>query len=303
MDMTTTHGAKEVVYGFILVNSAFATVLFDPRASHSFISSQYVEDHKITMLPIRKLVMINSLGGEVKSDHICPKVSLDIKGVNFVANLIILESMEIDVILGQGWLSACKGVIKYAQCLVLLTTPSGERIEYEGIQLVPEDNVDKKRKEVSTEQELGSNQHSSSTTLSRPAPIPSQINSDSKELEVSQAKITPLFPHEVCIDGWTITYKEFQPQKIKRAKMRSSQTKMNLQSQQADNTLSNNSVEYDITKDLAKRKCYLCQQEGHYVKYCPQNNQQVHHGSSQSQITTRLPPGSVGDTQPKRSIW
>ena len=83
--------------------------------------------------------------------------------------------MEIDVILGQGWLSACKGVIKYAQCLVLLTTPSGERIEYEGIQLVPEDNVDKKRKEVSTEQELGSNQHLSSTT-SHPAPIPGKIN-------------------------------------------------------------------------------------------------------------------------------
>ena len=66
-----------------------------------------------------------------------------------MANLIILESMEIDVILGQGWLSACKGVIKYAQCLVLLTTPSGERIEYEGIQPVPVDDVDKKRKAIS----------------------------------------------------------------------------------------------------------------------------------------------------------
>ena len=34
VDMTTTHGAKEVVYGFILVNSAPAIMLFDPRASH-----------------------------------------------------------------------------------------------------------------------------------------------------------------------------------------------------------------------------------------------------------------------------
>ena len=47
--------------------------------------------------------------------------------------------MDIDVILGMGWLSACKGVIKYAQRSVLLTTPSGERIEYEGIQPAPEE--------------------------------------------------------------------------------------------------------------------------------------------------------------------
>ena len=44
-------------------------------------------------------------------------------------------------------------------------------------------------------------------------------------------------------------------------------------------------MEYDITKDLAKRKCYHCQQEGHYIKSRPQKNQQLHQGSSQSQIT------------------
>jgi len=74
-----------------------------------------------------------------------------------------------------------------------------------------EANVDKKRKVVSPASELGSHQHSSSTTLSHLAPIPSQISSDSKESEVSQAKITLLFSQEVCIDGWMITYKEFQP--------------------------------------------------------------------------------------------
>jgi len=192
--MTITHGAKEVVYGFILVNSASATVLFDPSASHSFISSAYVKEHKMTMLPMRKPVIVKSLGGEMMANRKCPRVSLNIKGVKFEANLIVLELVDIDVILGMGWMSACKGVIKYAQRSVLLTTPSGERIEYEGIQPIPKDNVDKKRKEVSPELESGSNQHSSSITSSHPAPIPSQINSDSKESEVSQAKITPLFP-------------------------------------------------------------------------------------------------------------
>ena len=55
VDMTTIHGAKEVVYGWIVVSSATAMVMFDPSASHSFISSAYVKEYKITMLPMRKL--------------------------------------------------------------------------------------------------------------------------------------------------------------------------------------------------------------------------------------------------------
>jgi len=75
-----------------------------------------------------------------------------------------------------------------------------------------ETNVDKKRKANSLEQVLGSNQH---LDLSHLALIPSQMNLNCKELEASQAKTTS---HEVCIDGWTITYKEFQPRKTKQAR-------------------------------------------------------------------------------------
>ena len=57
---------KEVVYGFISVNSASATVLFDPRASHSFISSAYVKEHEIAMLPIRRPVIVKTPEGEMK---------------------------------------------------------------------------------------------------------------------------------------------------------------------------------------------------------------------------------------------
>ena len=86
---------QDVVYGLIAVSSATAMVLFDPSASHSFISREYVEDHRLTMLPMRKPVIINSPGGEMKANRICPKVSLDIKGVNFEANHIVLELMGI----------------------------------------------------------------------------------------------------------------------------------------------------------------------------------------------------------------
>jgi len=59
--------------------------------------------------------------------------------------------MDIDVILRNGWLSAYKGVIKYAKRSVLLTTLSGERIEYEGIQPTPEEDEDDLLESVSCE--------------------------------------------------------------------------------------------------------------------------------------------------------
>ena len=59
--------------------------------------------------------------------------------------------MDIDVILGMGWLYTCKGVIKYAERSVLLTTLSGERIEYEGIQPAPKEYKDDLSEGVYTE--------------------------------------------------------------------------------------------------------------------------------------------------------
>ena len=71
---------QDVVYGLITVSSATAFGVVDPSASHSFISREYVEDHRMTMLLMREPVIVNSLGGEMKANRICPKVSVDIKG-------------------------------------------------------------------------------------------------------------------------------------------------------------------------------------------------------------------------------
>jgi hypothetical protein len=125
-------------------------------------------------------------------------------------------------------------------------------------------NEEKKRKAISVKPSLAGSQQLNSTTMPNLAMIPSQRKPDNKEFQVCQAKA---MPSEVCIDGWTITYKEFQPQRAKRAK------------QQVDNDApSNNPVENNITKGPAKRICFHCKQEGHYVSSCPRkkiNNHKV----------------------------
>jgi hypothetical protein len=57
-------------------------------------------------------------------------VNLKIRGVDFVANLIVLESKGIDVIHGMGWLSKHKVLIDCAKKSVKLTTPEGKEMEF-----------------------------------------------------------------------------------------------------------------------------------------------------------------------------
>jgi hypothetical protein len=57
-------------------------------------------------------------------------VNLKIRGVDFVTNLIILESKGINGILGMDWLSQHKVLIDYTKKSVKLTTPDGKKLEF-----------------------------------------------------------------------------------------------------------------------------------------------------------------------------
>jgi hypothetical protein len=57
-------------------------------------------------------------------------VNLKIRGVDFVANLIVLESKGIDIILGMNWLSKHDVLIDCAKKSVKLTTPDEKELEF-----------------------------------------------------------------------------------------------------------------------------------------------------------------------------
>jgi hypothetical protein len=58
-------------------------------------------------------------------------VNLKIRGgVDFVTNLIVLESKGIDMILGMDWLSKHKVHINCTKKSVKLTTPDGKQLEF-----------------------------------------------------------------------------------------------------------------------------------------------------------------------------
>jgi hypothetical protein len=122
--------APDVVIGMFLINDTSAVLLFNFRASHSFISAAYVGKHNLPLAFIRCQMIVSSPGGDMPARQLCPKVNLKIKGVDFVTNLIVLESKGIDVILGMEWLSKHKVLINCAMKSVKLTTPEGKGMEF-----------------------------------------------------------------------------------------------------------------------------------------------------------------------------
>jgi hypothetical protein len=119
-----------VVIGTFSVNDISAVVLFHSGALHSFISVAYVEKHNLPIALLRCQMIVSSLGGDMPTRQLCPKVNLKIRGVDFVANLIVLESKGIDVILGLDWLGKHKVLIDCTKKFVKLTSPDGKELEY-----------------------------------------------------------------------------------------------------------------------------------------------------------------------------
>jgi hypothetical protein len=120
----------DVVIGMFLVNDTSAVVLFDSGASHSFIFTAYVGKHNLPLALLRCQMIVCSPGGDMPARQLCPKVNLKIKGVDFVANLIVLELKGIDVIPGMDWLSKHKVLIDCAKKSVKLTTLEGKEMEF-----------------------------------------------------------------------------------------------------------------------------------------------------------------------------
>jgi hypothetical protein len=122
--------APDVVIGTFSVNDISVVVLYDSRASHSFISTAYVEKHNLPIALLRCQMIVNSPGGDMPTRQLCPKVNLKIRGVDFVINLIVLESKGIDIIRGMDWFGKHKVLIDCAKKSVKLTTPDGKELEF-----------------------------------------------------------------------------------------------------------------------------------------------------------------------------
>ena len=118
----------KVMLGTFNVNSTPTTILFNSRASHSFISQAFVRNHSIPLCAMQNPILVNSPGGSMQASYRCLPTSLFLRGVEFKVSPIVLRASGIDVILGMDCMKQQQAVIQCKEKVVAVTAPNGERI-------------------------------------------------------------------------------------------------------------------------------------------------------------------------------
>jgi hypothetical protein len=78
--MEDTQAASDIIIGMILVNDNNAIMLFDFGASHSFVAANFVQKYNLPLSMLKNRMIVSSAGGDMHARHVCPKVSILIRG-------------------------------------------------------------------------------------------------------------------------------------------------------------------------------------------------------------------------------
>ena len=124
----TIRDDSPVILGMLLANSYPAMVLFDTGATHSFIAQSFVEHHGIRTSTLKKCMIVSSPGGQLRSHIFCARVSVSIGRVKFSANLMVIDTKGIDVILGMDTLVKWGVRIDCTQRSVHLLASNGQEV-------------------------------------------------------------------------------------------------------------------------------------------------------------------------------
>jgi hypothetical protein len=105
---------------FLMANHP-AVILFDSGASHTFISKNFVEQHRISCHESKEGFKIHSPGGQIFTREVAYQVPVTLAGRDFPTNMIVLKGQDIDVILGVNWLAKHKATLNTNQRTIRLS--------------------------------------------------------------------------------------------------------------------------------------------------------------------------------------
>ena len=113
-----------VVTGIIPVSTTYAYALFDPGATHSFISSNFAKKHNFKFKPMESELFVDTpVGGVVVTDSVCKSCIVKIVDTELLADLTLLEMRDFDIIFGMDWLATYYAIVDCHRKKVIFQVP------------------------------------------------------------------------------------------------------------------------------------------------------------------------------------
>ncbi|XP_024028209.1 uncharacterized protein LOC112093626 [Morus notabilis] len=120
-----------VVEGMLLISHSLAHVLFDTGATHSFMSSSFVQALKLKSKSLETPMTLNSPLGCVEVTIVCRLCEITIEDERLRVDLVILPMSLFDVVLRMNWLARYGVIVDCYRRRVTLMTKSGVIITYQ----------------------------------------------------------------------------------------------------------------------------------------------------------------------------
>ncbi|XP_070015953.1 uncharacterized protein [Nicotiana sylvestris] len=122
-----------IITGIISVCGKDVSVLFDPGSTYSYVSSMFARFLVIYPETLGFLIHVSTLVGDsVVVDRIYQSCMVTFCGFETSANLLLLDMIDFEVILGMDWLSPYHAVLDCHAKTVSLAMPGLLRLEWKG---------------------------------------------------------------------------------------------------------------------------------------------------------------------------
>jgi hypothetical protein len=94
------------------------------------VTASWVESHNILVAPMYPPMRVSSIGGRTQTDKFCPSARVQIGGIEFPDDLIVMGNKDatIDVILGMNWLTKYQASLSCDKRMVKLVSLLGEEV-------------------------------------------------------------------------------------------------------------------------------------------------------------------------------
>jgi hypothetical protein len=125
--------SNEVVSGALPILSCVATVLFDSRVTHSFVSHSFVKVCNLEAGPLDVNLAVSTLvGRKLICNSIVKGCLVNIEVHVMLANLVVFEMLGFDIILCMDWLSANHACVDCFRKEVVFKPPLGSEFKFRG---------------------------------------------------------------------------------------------------------------------------------------------------------------------------